>query len=114
MDEEIIVCLKIVQEGRNNGVSYYYPESLPKGYNTSNIDYYRELGLLGKEGNTLHLTPLGYQTLNSAYSLEVSKLSQKVNQESLKNTKIMKWFTIALFVLTLINILLVGVQIFLK
>ena len=118
-DEKIITCLKLIQEGRDgskNGaiINYFYPDELPKDYNTSNIDYYRELGILGKEGNTLHLTSLGYQTLNSAYSLETSKLSQKINKEMLNHTKIMKRFTMALFILTIINIILVGVQLFIN
>jgi len=102
----------MIQEGRNKNIHYSYPDEFPKGYNKSNIDYYKKLGILGKEGNVLHLTPLGYQTLNSAYSLEVSKLSNKINQESLKYTKIMKKVTIALLILTIVNVVLVGVQLF--
>lgn len=106
MDEKIIKFLKIIQEGRNKGQHYIYPSELPEGYNKSNIDYYKKLGVLGKEGNTLHLTPLGYQTLNSAYSLEVSKSSHKVNQESLEHTKVMKKLTILILILTAVNIFL--------
>jgi len=114
MDEKIIKFLKIIQEGRDRKGTVHYsePDNLPKSYNKKNLRYYQKLGLIGWEGKVIHLTPLGYQTLNSAYSLEVSKLSHQVNQESLKHTKTMKLLTIAILLLTALNGILVGVKIF--
>ncbi len=106
MDNKIIQFLKIVQEGRDRhgAIHYIIPNELPKNYNMSNIIYYKKLGLIGNEGNTLHLTPLGYQTLNSYYSLEYSKNSEKINKEILKHTKIMKQLTFIILIVTLINL----------
>jgi len=103
-----------VQEGRDRcGSQYYtYPDELPEGYNKSNIDYYRTLGLLSKEGNMLHLTPLGYQTLNAYYSLEASKYSNKTNQEMLKHTKRMKAITWWILGFTIANLIFMGIQIY--
>ena len=113
MDEKIITCLKMVQEGRDRkgAIHYTYPKELPEGYTKSNIDYYRKLGLLRKEGNVLHLTPLGYEVLNNARSLEVAKSSQKVNQEMLKHTESMKRLTILILILTALNVLFMIIQI---
>ena len=114
MDNKIIELLKIVQIGRNRHGSqhYTYPHELPKGYNKSNIDYYRKLGLFGNEGNVLHLTPLGYQTLKAHYSLEASKYSNKTNQEMLKHTKRMKSLTWWILVFTIVNLIMMGTQIY--
>jgi len=114
MDNKIIELLIIVQEGRNRQGSqhYTYPDDFPQGYNKSNIDYYRKLGLLGKKGNVLHLTPLGYQTLNAHYSLEASKSSNKTNQEMLKYTKRMKSLTWWILGFTIANLIFIGIQIY--
>jgi hypothetical protein len=114
MDNKIIQFLKIIQEGRDRHGSIFctIPEELPEGYNMSNVKYYQKLKLIGDEGNILHLTPLGYQTLNSHYSLELSKDSSKINQKMLKHTKLMKSLTWAVLICTLVNLGLFLYQIF--
>lgn len=116
MDNKIIQFLKIVQEGRDRqgAIQYSIPDELPEGYNMSNVRYYQELGLIGKEGKILHLTPLGYQTLNSAYSLEISKETKEINKEMSNNTKIMKNLTKWIIRLTFTMIGLIIVQIILN
>jgi hypothetical protein len=124
MDDKIIRCLKLIQEDRDQGSVQTESDFLNtyKEYSPSNLKYYRELGLLGKEGNCPHLTPLGYQYLNASLSLEnsekltktiesFSKSSDKISSETLKHTKVMKNLTWWILGITVFNLITIIIQI---